>query len=158
LFSGIARDARDLKRQLLDKKEYAARALIPDGPRRHAFLGELDHIIGGAKISEQQNSGAWARLERSLHDWFAAEILPDVFIRNFPAVHERHPGRPVGFSRREGQPDGPYIRFAVAVMGEMGMSISPGTVARAIEDIRKPRARRKERFTTVTATRRPFGW
>jgi hypothetical protein len=161
LFSGIARDARDLKKQLLDKKKYAARALIPDGPRRHAFLGELDHIIGGAKVSEQQNSGAWARLERSLHDWFAAEILPGVFKRNFPQVHERHPGKPVAFSRpaRGGQPGGPYIKFAVAVMHDMGMRISPGTVARALQDVRKERARRKkERPTTVTASRRAFGW
>jgi len=75
-----------------------------------------------------------------LPDWFAAEILPEVFKSNFPKVHKRHPGKPVGFSRPDG---GPYIRFAVAVMGEMGMHISSKTVARAIQDIRDGRARRK---------------
>jgi hypothetical protein len=162
LFSGIADDAIALKDKLLANQEYAARVLFPEVPRRrHTLLGELDHIIDGAKISEKQNSGAWARLERPLHELFAAEILTDVFKRNFPAVHERHPGKPVGFSRppRGGQPGGPYIKFAVAVMCEMGMSIKPTTLARALQDVRKGRVgRKKERSTTVTASRRPSGW
>jgi hypothetical protein len=164
LFGAIVKDAINLKERLLAHQEYAARALFPfpDVPRGVTFLRELSRIAIEAKVSEQQNSnGAWARLERPLHEWFAAEILPEVFKRNFPAVHERHPGEPVGFSRpsRGEQPGGPYIRFAVAVMGEMGMSISPGTVARALLDVRhEHRARRKERSTTVTASRRPSGW
>ena len=165
LFGAIVKDAINLKKRLLALEEYAARALFPfpDMPRGVTFLGELSRIAVEAKVLERQNSGAWARLERPLLEWFAAEILPDVFKSksNFRAVHERHPGEPVAFSRpaRGGQPGGPYIRFAVAVMGEMGMPISPGTVARALLDVRKPRARRKkERSTTVTALRRPDGW
>jgi hypothetical protein len=169
LFNGIADDAIALKDKLLANQEYAARVLFPGVSRdqaglrlRHAFLGELDRIIDEAKISGKQNSnGAWARLERPLREWFAVEILPKVFKGNFDAVHKRHPGWPVGFSRppKGGQPGGPYIRFAVAVMGEMGMPISPGTVARAIQDVRKGRPHgKKERSTTVTASRRPDGW
>jgi len=162
LFGAIVKDAINLKKRLLALEEYAARALFPfpDMPRGVTFLGELSRIAVEAKVLERQNSGAWTRLERPLLEWFAAEILPDVFKRNFPEVHERHPGEPVAFSRpaRGGQPGGPYIRFAVAVMGEMDMPISPGTVARALLDVRKPRARRKERSTTVTALRRPDGW
>ena len=72
--------------------------LFPEVSRGRDFLGELDRIIDEAKISEKQNSdGAWERLKRPLRDWFAAEILPDVFKRNFPEVHERHPGEPVDF-------------------------------------------------------------
>jgi hypothetical protein len=162
LFSGIADDAIALKNKLLANQEYAARVLFPEVSPRHAFLGELSRIAVEAKVAEQQNSsGAWARLERPLHEWFAAEILPEVFKRNFPAVHERHHGEPVGFSRPAGggQPGGPYIKFAVAVMHDMRMPISPGTVARAIQDVRKGRPHgRKERSTTVTASRRPDGW
>jgi hypothetical protein len=143
LFSGIADDAIALKDKLLANQEYAARVLFPEVSRGHAFLGELDRIIDEAKISEKQNSnGAWERLERSLPDWFAAEILPKVFKRNFPEVHKRHPGEPVGFSRPAG---GPYIRFAVAVMSEMGMPIKPNTVARALENVRDGCARRLAR-------------
>jgi hypothetical protein len=143
LFSGIADDTIALKDKLLANQEYAARVLFPKVSRGRDFLGELDRIIDEAKISEKQNSdGAWERLKRPLRDWFAAEILPDVFKRNFPEVHERHPGEPVGFSRPAG---GPYIRFAVAVMGEMGMLIKPNTVARALQDVRDGCARRQAR-------------
>src|SRR5271170_1532771 len=94
LFRGIVATAIALRDKLLANDRYAARALFPEG------LGELDRIIDEAQNFEKQNSsGAWERQERSLRDWFAAEILPDVFIRNFPAVHERPPGEPVAFSR-----------------------------------------------------------
>jgi hypothetical protein len=149
LFSGIADDARDLKGRLLANQEYAARGLIPDGPRRLTLLRELDHIIDGAKVSEQQNSGAWLRLQRPVREWFAAEILPDVFKRNFPEVHKRHPGQPIGFSRPSG---GPYIKFAVQVMREMGVSIEPNTVARAIQDVRRGAHRRKGRSKNSAAS------
>ena len=142
LFRGIARDAIALKDKLLANEGYAARALFPEG------LGELNRIIDEAQNFEKQNSsGAWERHERSLRDWFAAEILPDVFIRNFPAVHGRSPGEPVAFSRPfgGGQAGGPFIRFAVAVMGEMGMLIKPNTVARALENVRDGCARRQAR-------------
>jgi hypothetical protein len=54
LFSGIVKDAICLQMRLLAHKEYAARALIPDELRRHAFLSELDRIVGGAEASRTQ--------------------------------------------------------------------------------------------------------
>jgi hypothetical protein len=79
LFSDISNQAIALKDNLLANEEYAARALFPDVSRGLIFLRELHRIVEEAKVSEQQNSkGAWERLERSLPDWFAAEILPKV--------------------------------------------------------------------------------
>ena len=141
LFRGIVATAIALRDKLLANKGYAARALFPEG------LGELDRIIDEAQNFEKQNSsGAWGRHERPLHEWFAAEVLPKVFKDNFTSVHDLHPGEPVGFSRsRNQEADGPYIRFAVVVMGEMGMRIKPNTVASAIQDVRDGRTRRLAR-------------
>jgi hypothetical protein len=139
LFGGIVKDAIYLQTRLLAHNEYAARALIPDEPRRHAFLGELDRIVDGAKASKEQNSkGGWVRLERSLLEWFAAEKLPEVYEKNFG-------GKKVWASN-----NGPGVRFINAVMREMGLRIiSTGTLARALKDVRKGRPRRKKRPSTL---------
>ncbi len=116
-----------------------------------AFLAALDRTIEAAKaLKEENSSGGWVRLGRPLKEWFAAEILPEVFELNF--------GRQAKVSRRDpsragdNAADSPYLRFAVAVMGEMGMSISPETVARALKDVRAGRERRKRRPTTLSRT------
>jgi len=151
LFSEIVDSAIDFKKKLLDDRghKYAAREIASRFPPSHfeAFLAALDHAIKAAKAFEEENShGGWMRLERPLKEWFAAEILPTVFKSNF----ERHakvsrPGMPKAGANTA---DGPYLRFAIAVMREMGMSISPETVARALKDVRMGRKRRKPRPAT----------
>jgi hypothetical protein len=84
---------------------------------------------------------------------FAIEILLPVYECNF-AVMEAY--RDSGSSKAiAGAADGPFPRFVVAVMREMGMAISPETVARALKDVRAGAPRRKPRKTTL---QRPHGW
>jgi hypothetical protein len=153
LFSGIVDSAIAFKKKLLDDRghKYAAREIASKfAPSQfEAFLAALDRTIEAAKAFKEQNSrGGWVRLERPLKEWFAAEILPEVFKSNF--------GRHAKVSRRDtsktgaNAADGPYLRFAVAVMREMGMSTSPETVARALKDVGAGRKRRKPRPTTLS--------
>jgi hypothetical protein len=114
-------------------------------------LDALDRVIKAATTFKDENShGAWVRLERPLKEWFAAEILPKVFEDNFrrPAKGSRRDQSKVGAKPA----DGPYIRFAVAVMREMGIKISPETVARALKDVRAGRRRREPRPVATTRT------
>jgi hypothetical protein len=143
LFSEILESAVSFKERLLDDRghRYAARGIFPIVSDREAFLDALDRVIKAATTLKDENShGAWVRLERPLKEWFAAEILPEVFERNF--------GRRAKVSRRfqsktrANAVGGPYIRFAVAVMREMGILISAATVARALKDVRAGRERR----------------
>jgi hypothetical protein len=159
LFSAIADSASNFKERLLDERgyKYAAREIawtFPDASHFDAFLAALDRIIDAAEALKKQNScGGWIRLARSPKEWFAVEILPQVFERNF--------GRQAKFSRRDpakaeaNAVDGPFIRFALSVMGEMGIPIARETLARALKDIRAGRGRRKRRPTTLS---RLSGW
>jgi len=158
LFSGIVDSAIDFKKRLLDERghRYAARAIASTFPATHfeGFLAALDRAIEAAKTLKEENScGGWVRLERPPKEWFAAEILPEVFELNFG--RRAKVSRPDPSKAGANAVDGPYLRFAVAVMGEMGMSISPETVARALKDVRAGRKRRKRRPTTLS---RPRGW
>lgn len=154
LFRGIAGPAKKFKQRLLDEtgQKYAARVIAskafsgPDG--FSVFLRALDRVIEVAETSVRENSkGAWVRLSRSRKDWFAAEILPPIFERNF--------GRRAGTSRSadSGTPGGPFIRFAVTVMSEMGIPISKETVVAALKDVRAGRSSRRARTLP-----RPAGW
>ena len=156
LFTGILDSAIVFKDRLLDDRghKYAAREIASrfEGPLFDTFLSSLDRTIEAAKALKDENSrGGWVRLERPPKEWFVGEILPRVFESNF--------GRPAKVSRPDElkvgakAADGPYIRFAVAVMREMGMRISPETVARSLKQVRAGRARRKPRPTTVSRPR-----
>jgi hypothetical protein len=155
LFDAIVDTGRNFRESLLDERgdRYAARQIAstfsePSG--FDAFLAALDHSIKTAEIAARDNSkGGWVRLARSPKEWFAAEILAPIYKRNF--------GRPAKVSRtaESGTVGGPFIRFAVAVMQEMRISISAETVARALKDVRARRDRRQRRATTLS---RPKGW
>jgi hypothetical protein len=153
LFTGILDSAIGFKERLLDERghKYAAREIASTFPASHfgAFLSALDRTIEAAKALINENShGAWVRLKRPLKEWFAAEILPEVYKSNFgreAKVSRRDPSK-----TRRNAADGPYLRFAVAVMHEMGMTISRETVARALKDVRAGRERRKPRPTTIS--------
>ena len=159
LFSAISDKAKDFKECLLNNTDqrYAARQIastFSNASDFDAFLAGLDHTIETAETLTQQNKqGGWVRLSRPPNEWFAAEILPPIFERNF--------GRRAGVSRKDPSrskahsADSPFIRFAVAVMREMGMQISAETVARALKDVRAGRERRQPRKTTLS---RPPGW
>jgi hypothetical protein len=152
LFNGVFGSAIEFKERLLDKRghRYAARQILSafSPSEFEALLRALDRVIDKAKALENENScGGWLRLKRPPKEWFAAEVLPPVFERNF--------ARPARISRRDSSKvdanaaDGPFLRFALAVMREMGMSISRETVARALKDVRAGRERRKRRPTTI---------
>ena len=168
LFSAIAQKAKDFKESLLDKtgQQYAARAIASNfaDAEFDAFLASLDLIIERAEALTQQNKEGWVRLlKRPPKECFAAEILPSVYQDNF--------GGKAGISQKDplksnaNTVGGPYIRFAVTTMHEMGIEISAGTVARALKDVRaegKPRKggkpRKPRRDPRKTTLKRPPGW
>jgi hypothetical protein len=156
LFRGVAGAAKKFKQRLLDEtgQKYAARVIASKAfssrDRFSVFLRALDRVIEVAEASVRENSkGAWVRLSRSPKKWFAAEILPPIFERNF--------NRPAGTSQSSDSnaPGGPFIRFAVTVMREMGIPISEETVAAALKDVRAGRHPRQKRATSLP---RPHGW
>jgi hypothetical protein len=156
LFAGILDSAIAFKDRLLDDRghKYAAREIASrfEGPLFEAFLSSLDRTIEAAKtLKEENSSGGWVRLERPPKEWFVGEILPGVFASNFGRL--ARVSRPDQSKIGAKAADGPYIRFAVAVMREMGMRISPETVARALKQVRACRARRKHRPTTASRPR-----
>jgi hypothetical protein len=61
-------------------------------------------------------------------------------------IYEKHFGKPAGRSRPSdgnAPPSGPYLDFALAVMGEFGQNISPDTVDSALKVIRRRQKFRK---------------
>jgi hypothetical protein len=152
LFSAIVESAEIFKERLLNDcgDRYAARNIFFGVSQCDAFLDELNRVIDRAKDLQRQNSrGGWVRLSRSPKEWFAGEVLPQVFECNF--------GRKAAASTNSmtNKVSGPFIKFAVAVMREMGIQISPETVGRVLKDVHKGRARRRSRPTTLA---RPLGW
>jgi hypothetical protein len=155
LFSGILDSAIAFKERLLDARghKYAAREIASrfEGGHFDVFLSSLDRVIQATTALKGENSrGGWVRLERSPKEWFVGEVLPRVFESNFGRMARVSRPDPSNVSRRHANvADGPYIRFAVAVMREMGIRISPETVARALKNVRAGRERRKRRPTTI---------
>jgi hypothetical protein len=131
----IANAARTLREQLFRKSpevadiEYLSYAGMMIGARFmpqggfSTFCAGLEQLIACAEhCADPKYVGS--RLPRGLTMAFVSEILPGVYKRNF----SRNPG----FS----QAGGPYVRFAVAVMKEMGKEISKSTVIAAIKEHR----------------------
>lgn len=159
LFSAIVRTGKYFKKRLLDDtgQKYAARQIastFSNASDFYAFLGGLNRTIEAAEILARQNShGGLVRLTRAPKEWFAIEILLPVYECNF--CRNGGISRPGSSKAIAGAADGPFPRFVVAVMREMGMAISPETVARALKDVRAGAPRRKPRKTTL---QRPHGW
>jgi hypothetical protein len=119
----------------------------PDAaPSFNGFLAGLGRLAEAARYKAAYfPSVALYRLPRSPTELLAASELPKVF--------ERHFGRPPGISRpRKGgaKAHGPYIRFAVAALSELGITnrgkpYAPETVARALTDVRGGRVRRRKK-------------
>src|SRR5262249_52891328 len=116
----------------------------PDpAPSFHGLLAGLHRIAESARYkAEYYSDVAHYRLSRSPLEYFVANVLPSVF--------ESHFERPVGASRVEDQTKtgGPYIRFAVATLKELGITnkgepYAPDTVARALSGVRSGRVRRR---------------
>ncbi len=152
LFGVIADSAINFRERLLDPRGemYAARGIFPGRSGLEAFVAELDRVIGAAQDFEEQNSHrGWVRLSRAPKEWMVGEILPDVYERNFHrrASPSRNPNAETA--------DGPYPRFAQAVMAEWGIKITMGVIVRALKEVRKGLPRRKPRPTTLA---RPKGW
>jgi hypothetical protein len=105
-------------------------------------------------LTRENKKRGWIRLSRSPREWFAAEILPPIFERNFrrPAKVSRPAEQLADGSRPAG---GPFIKFAQAVMCEMSIPIAAETVARALKNVGAGRERRRRRPTTLP---RPTGW
>jgi hypothetical protein len=81
--------------------------------------------------------------EHSALNWLVGERLTKVFATHFerPAALSRDPNT--------GEPRGPYIRFAAAVLGELNIKKTNGdpysleTIARAMKDLKTGRARKR---------------
>jgi hypothetical protein len=96
----------------------------------YRFMETLQRIVTAAKSNAEkfQNLATHRLLDRSPNDWLAGDRLPIVFERHFPR------SAAVSIPSGKTTPDGPFIRFAVAVFDEIGTPISPHTVARALKD------------------------
>src|SRR5262249_18803986 len=114
----------------------------PDAaPSFNGLLAGLRRLEAAARYKAEYFPGrAPYLLPRSPLEFFVANVLPSVF--------ERHFKRPVGRSRLPGgsEASGPFIRFAVASLWELGITnknkpYAPETVARALADVRSGRIR-----------------
>jgi hypothetical protein len=143
LFARITETGRRFKKALLDRRGdyYVARQIASSFEKAadfETFLAGLERTIQAAEEAEKANkNGGWVRLPRSPREWLAVEILAPIYERNF--------GRSIKKSRGDR-----FIKFATAVMKEMGIPISEETVFRALKDARAGRARRRPRASTLT--------
>jgi hypothetical protein len=118
----------------------------PDpAPSFNVFLAGLQRLVDAARHKAANSPDvALYRLRRSPFGILVAIELPEVFKRHFEG--ERKFSRdPAGSKAR-----GPYIRFAVAALRELGITnkgkpYAPETIARAIGDVRKGRVRRRKK-------------
>ncbi len=113
------------------------------------FMASLQRVISAAENAKEKfKDGAVIRMDRPPNDWLAGEKLPMVFERHFP--QRAGVSRPSDLKEGKKTAGGPFIRFAVAVFREIGINISPDTVARAFNDVRNKRTRRKLRSPRTT--------
>jgi hypothetical protein len=118
----------------------------PDAaPSFNGFVAGLERLAAAARHKAKYFSDkALYWLPRSPLEYFVANVLPGVFERHF----ERHRGQSRVSDGTEA--GGPYIRFAVATLKELGITnngkpYSPDTIARALTDVRSGRTRRGKR-------------
>jgi hypothetical protein len=112
-------------------------------PSFNGFLAGLQRLAAAARHkAEYFPDVALYHLPRSPVDFIIANVLSSVYGRHFK--------RPVGRSRlfRGSEAGGPFIRFAVASLWELGITnknkpYAPETVARALADVRSGRIRRR---------------
>jgi hypothetical protein len=116
----------------------------PDAaPSFDGFLAGLQRLAAAARHKAKYfPDHAPYRLPRSPVDFIIANVLSSVYRDHFK--------RPVGRSRlsRGSEASGPFIRFAVASLRELGITnknkpYAPETVARALADVRSGRIRRR---------------
>jgi hypothetical protein len=114
-------------------------------PSFNGFLAGLQRLAAAARYkAEYFPDRALYRLPRSPLEFFVANVLPSVF--------ERHFKRAARFSRASDgtETGGPYIRFAVEALRELGITnkgkpYAPDTIARALSDVRTGRVRRRKK-------------
>jgi hypothetical protein len=146
----VTTSAKNLKKQLLAEtgQQYVARqiAWFPTLDFK-AFLDGLEHVIVRAETFEQlyKRQGKWGRwLNRPPKEWFVAKILPFFYER--------------WFGQEAGIGIGPYSRFAVAVMRELGAPIKQSNVVRALKDVNDPsRPRRRKQTPSQLEAQRKTG-
>jgi hypothetical protein len=118
----------------------------PDAaPSFNGFLAGLRRLAAAARYkAEYFPDRPLYLLPRSPLEFFVANVLPSVFKSHFE--------RPAGASRVENgtKTGGPYIRFAVATLKELGITnngkpYAPETVARAFRGVRSGRVRRRKK-------------
>ena len=118
----------------------------PDAaPSFNGFLAGLQRLAAAARYkAEYFPDRALYRLPRSPLEFFVANVLPSVF--------ERHFKRAAGFSRAwDGtETGGPFIRFAVEALRELGITnkgkpYARDTIARALSGVRAGRVRRRKK-------------
>jgi hypothetical protein len=116
----------------------------PDAaPSFKGFLAGLQRLAAAAKYkAEYFPDRALYGLPRSPLEFFVANVLRSVF--------ERHFKRAAGFSRAPDGTGGPYIRFAVGALRELGITnkgkpYARDTIARALSGVRAGRDRRRKK-------------
>jgi hypothetical protein len=118
----------------------------PDAaPSFNGFVAGLQRLAAAARHkAEYFPDRAPYQLPRSALEFFVANVLSRVF--------ECHFKRPTGFSRAPDgtETGGPFIRFAVAALKELGITnkgkpYAPDTIARAWTDVHAGRVRRRKK-------------
>jgi hypothetical protein len=118
----------------------------PDAaPSFNGFLAGLQRLAAAARYkAEYFPDRALYLLPRSRLEFFVANVLPSVF--------ERHFKRAARFSRASDgtETGGPYIRFAVEALRELGITnkgkpYARDTIARALSGVRAGRVRRRKK-------------
>jgi hypothetical protein len=117
----------------------------PDpAPSFNGCVAGLERLAAAARHKAKYFSDkALYRLPRSPFEFFVANVLTKVFEVHFGRPMRKFSRDPAGSKAR-----GPYIRFAVAVLRELGITnngkpYAPETIARAITDVRIGRVRRR---------------
>jgi hypothetical protein len=118
----------------------------PDAaPSFNGFLAGLQRLAAAARYkAEYFPDRALYLLPRSPLEFFVGNVLPSAFKRHFKRearVSRASDGTETG---------GPYIRFAVEALRELGITnkgkpYARDTIARALSDVRKGRVRRRKK-------------
>ena len=127
--TGPAGDAVNIRRIIDPLRRY-------EQPSFQGLKAGLLRLRDCAETAEQRltTPSAWReKIKMTPLTWLVGHDLA--------TVYEQHFHKSAGISRQTGvkEPNGPYIRFSIAVIGAFGKTISAHTVVTAIKDGRKLR-------------------
>jgi hypothetical protein len=136
-------EALDAALSLLRADNDATRLIVELEPGTRETVAWASAVVEGIKFTLDRSSKATSsrypdRVPTAI-GWLVAIELP--------CVYEEHIGRNAGVSRSNiGKPDGPTVRFIVAVLREIGASYAPESIVRDMTRYASVRERRSARL------------